>query len=105
MGGCTAIDGCPGDRQTTNPVRQAQVLHHRELLLLALLVQQLQVLEAVELGEELPAVAVGEFVEALRTSATFKATNRLGSLSLMSSRPLMVKRKYSERPCLTTAFG
>jgi hypothetical protein len=57
MGGCTAIDGCPGDRQTTNPVRRAQVLHHRALLLLALLVQQLEVLEAVELREELAAVA------------------------------------------------
>ena len=33
------------------------------------------------------------------------ATSRLGSLSLMSSRPSMVKRKYSERPSLTTALG
>ena len=46
--------------------RQAQVLHARELLLLALLVQQLDVLEAVELGEPLAAVAVGELVDALQ---------------------------------------
>ena len=38
------------------------------------------------------------------TSATFRATSRLGSLSLMSSRPSMVKRKYSERPCLMTCL-
>ena len=46
--------------------REAQVLHRRELLLLALLVQELEVLEAVELGELLAAVAVGQLVEALQ---------------------------------------